>query len=142
MKTFYTAQKCTECLSSSSVNNSTEDEKITDFSMSEMAVPADGELTTEDSDDEIVDFEDMDQPTRRKLMRRLRETPFKRRQSGSPYEPGSELDVAWRSAVEKPRPDRRLKKLGGQRLPLRLPVCWQMRCCVRLRFQRFRPFRC
>ncbi|MCU8644600.1 replication protein, partial [Escherichia coli] len=64
MKTFYTAQKCTECLSSSSVNNSTEDEKITDFSMSEMAVPADGELTTEDSDDEIVDFEDMDQPTR------------------------------------------------------------------------------
>ncbi|ECF3117397.1 replication endonuclease [Salmonella enterica subsp. enterica serovar Newport] len=85
----------------SSVNNSTEDEKITGFSLSEMAVPADGELKTEDSDDEIVDFEDMDQPTRRKLMRRLRETPFKRRQSGSPYEPGSELDVAWRSAVEK-----------------------------------------
>ncbi|EKK2105829.1 replication endonuclease, partial [Salmonella enterica] len=85
----------------SSVNNSTEDEKITDFSLSEMAVPADGELKTEDSDDKIVDFENMDQPTRRKLMRRLRETPFKRRQSGSPYEPGSELDVAWRSAVEK-----------------------------------------
>ncbi|EAT6269087.1 replication protein [Salmonella enterica] len=56
---------------------------------------------TEESEEEIVDFENMDQPTRRKLMRRLREAPFKRQQSGSPYEPGSELDVAWRSAVEK-----------------------------------------
>ncbi|EBV0059282.1 replication protein, partial [Salmonella enterica subsp. enterica serovar Javiana] len=53
---------------------------------------------TEESEEEIVDFENMDQPTRRKLMRRLREAPFKRQQSGSPYEPGSELDVAWRSA--------------------------------------------
>ncbi|QLZ62252.1 replication protein [Citrobacter freundii] len=94
MKTFYTAQKCTECLSSSSVNNSTEDEKITDFS-------PDVEGMTEESEEEIVDFENMDQPTWRKLMRRLREAPFKTRQSGSPYELGSELDVAWRSAVEK-----------------------------------------
>ncbi|HHN5379130.1 TPA: replication protein [Escherichia coli] len=94
MKTFYTAQKCTECLSSSSVNNSTEDEKNTDFS-------PDVEGMTEDSEEEIVDFENMDQSTRRKLMRRLRETPFKRQQSGSSYEPGSELDAAWRSAVEK-----------------------------------------
>lgn len=78
----------------SSVNNSTEDEKITDFS-------PDVEGMTEESEEEIVDFENMDQPTRRKLMRRLHETPFIRQQSGSPYELGSELDVAWRSAVEK-----------------------------------------
>lgn len=78
----------------SSVNNSTEEEKITDFSPNV-------EGMTEESDDEIVDFENMDQPTRRKLMRRLREIPFKRQKSGSPYEPGSELDVAWRSAVDK-----------------------------------------
>lgn len=78
----------------SSVNNSTEEEKITDL-------PPDVEAMTEGSEEEIVDFESMDQPTRRKLMRRLRETPFKRQQSGSPYESGSELDVAWRSAVEK-----------------------------------------
>lgn len=78
----------------SSVNNSTEDEKITDFSPGVEGI-------TEESEEEIVDFENMDQPTRRKLIRRLREAPFKRRHSGSPYEPGSELDVAWRSAVEK-----------------------------------------
>ncbi|WP_409255714.1 replication endonuclease [Lelliottia nimipressuralis] len=78
----------------SSVNNSTEGEKITDF------LP-DVEAMTEESEEEIFDFDNMDVPTRRRLMRRLRETPFKRPQSGSPYEPGSELDVAWRSAVEK-----------------------------------------
>lgn len=78
----------------SSVNSSTEDEKITDFSPGVEGI-------TEESEEEIVDFENMDQPTRRKLKRRLREAPFKRRQSGSPYELGSELDVAWRSAVEK-----------------------------------------
>lgn len=78
----------------SSVNNSTEDEKITDF-------PPDVEAMTEESEEEIFDFDNMDLPTRRRLMRRLRETPFKRPQRGSPYEPGSELDVAWRSAVEK-----------------------------------------
>ncbi|WET40533.1 replication endonuclease [Citrobacter enshiensis] len=78
----------------SSVNNSTEDEKITDLS-------PDVEAMTEGSEEEIVDFESMDQPTRRRLMRRLRETPFKRQQSGSPYYPGSDLDVAWRDAVEK-----------------------------------------
>ncbi|WP_239043375.1 hypothetical protein, partial [Citrobacter freundii] len=78
----------------SSVNNSTEAEKITNFS-------PDVEDMTEESEEEIVDFENLDQSTRRKLMRRLRETPFKRQKSGSPYELGSELDAAWRSAVEK-----------------------------------------
>ncbi|MER2896420.1 hypothetical protein ABTZ60_26040, partial [Escherichia coli] len=56
----------------SSVNNSTEDEKITDFSPGVEGI-------TEESEEEIVDFENMDQPTRRKLIRRLREAPFKRR---------------------------------------------------------------
>ncbi|STI85160.1 Uncharacterised protein [Escherichia coli] len=36
---------------------------------------------------------------------------------------------------KKPRPDRWLIKPGGQRLPLRLPVCWLMRRCVWLRFR-------
>ncbi|MCU7782240.1 replication endonuclease [Lelliottia amnigena] len=78
----------------SSVNNSTEDKKITDF-------PSDVETMTEESEEEIFDFDNLDLPSRRRLMRRLRETPFKRPQCGSPYEPGSELDVAWRTAVEK-----------------------------------------
>lgn len=78
----------------SSVNNSTEDEKINDL-------PSDEEAMTEESEEEIFDFDNMDLATQRRLMRRLRETPFKRPQSGSPYEPGSELDVAWKSAIEK-----------------------------------------
>ncbi len=78
----------------SSVNNSTEDEKINDF-------PPDVEAMTEESEEEITDFENMDATTRRKLLRRLRETPFRLAKPGSPYEPGSELDVAWRAAVEK-----------------------------------------
>lgn len=77
----------------SSVNNSTEDEKITDF-------PPDVEAMTEESEEEIFDFDNMDLPTRRRLMRRLRETPFKRPQSGSPYEQGSDLDIVWRGSVE------------------------------------------
>lgn len=76
----------------SSVNNSTEDEKITDF-------PPDVEAMTEESEEEIFDFENMDLPTRRRLMRRLRETPFKRQNIGSPYEQGCELDNVWRDAV-------------------------------------------
>lgn len=75
----------------SSVNNSTEDGKITDL-------PPDVEAMTEESEEEIFDFDNMDQPARRRLMRRLRETPFKRPQSGSPYEPGSDLDVMWSEA--------------------------------------------
>lgn len=78
----------------SSVNNSTEAEKITDF-------PPDVEAVTEEPEEEITDFENMDATKKRKLMRRLRETPFRREKPGSPYEPGSELDVAWRAAVEK-----------------------------------------
>jgi Bacteriophage replication gene A protein (GPA). len=78
----------------SSVNNSTEDEKITDFS-------PDVEDVTDDSEEEMVDFENMDAATRRKLVRRLRETPVRRVKNDSPYDPGSELDVAWRAAVEK-----------------------------------------
>lgn len=78
----------------SSVNNSTEDEKITDF------LP-DVEAMTEESEEEIFDFDNMDVPTRRRLMRRLREEPFKRLQSRSPYELGSDLDIAWSSVVEK-----------------------------------------
>lgn len=49
----------------------------------------------------MVDFENMDAATRRKLVRRLRETPVRRVKTDSPYDPGSELDVAWRAAVEK-----------------------------------------
>lgn len=78
----------------SSVNNSTGVEKINDL-------PTDVESMTEESEEEITDFENMDTATRRKLIRRLRETPFRREKPGSPYEPGSELDVAWRAAVEK-----------------------------------------
>ncbi|MCK0948661.1 replication endonuclease [Enterobacter hormaechei subsp. steigerwaltii] len=78
----------------SSVNNSTEDEKITDL-------PPDVEGMTEDSAEEMVDFENMDAATRRKLVRRLREMPVRRVKTGSPYDPGSDLDVAWRAAVEK-----------------------------------------
>ncbi|HAS1014279.1 replication endonuclease [Enterobacter roggenkampii] len=78
----------------SSVNNSTEDEKITDFA-------PDVEDVTDDSEEEMVDFENMDAATRRKLVRRLRETPVRRVKTDSPYDPGSELDVAWRAAVEK-----------------------------------------
>lgn len=78
----------------SSVNNSTNGEEMTDFTLVD-------NVMTEESEEEMVDFENMDQPTRRRLIRRLRVKPFKRRQSGSPYEAGSELDVSWRSAVEK-----------------------------------------
>jgi hypothetical protein len=78
----------------SSVNNSTEDEKITDLS-------PDVEEVTDDSEEEMVDFERMDAATRRKLVRRLLDTPVRRVKSDSPYDPGSELDVAWRAAVEK-----------------------------------------
>ncbi|MEL1256905.1 replication endonuclease [Enterobacter hormaechei] len=92
----------------SSVNNSTEDEKNTDFpplggasAGSEMTVPADVEGMTDDPEEEMVDFENMDAATRRKLVRRLRETPVRKVKTDSPYDPGSELDVAWRAAVEK-----------------------------------------
>jgi hypothetical protein len=77
----------------SSVNNSTEVEKNTNFS-------SDVEAMVEESGEEIFDFDNMDPAKRRRLMRRLRETPFKSQQSGSPYEPGSELDVTWRTIVE------------------------------------------
>lgn len=56
---------------------------------------------TEESDEEEIDFEAMEPAQRRRLIRRLRETPFKRTPAGSPYDPGSELEVAWRAAVEK-----------------------------------------
>lgn len=59
------------------------------------------EDVTDDSEEEIVDFENMDAATRRKLVRRLRETPVRRMKTDSPYDPGSEMDVAWRAAVEK-----------------------------------------
>jgi len=77
----------------SSVNNSTEDEKITDFLPLEMTVPAGVE--------EVIDFEVMEPAQRRRLMRRLRETPFKRTPIDSPYDLGSDLYVAWLAAVEK-----------------------------------------
>ncbi|EHU9029583.1 TPA: replication endonuclease [Escherichia coli] len=80
----------------SSVNNSTDGEEMTDFTPIE-------DVMTEESEEEIVDFETMDPAARRRLMRRLRETPFRRHQSGSPYESGSDLDIAWRGAVEKTR---------------------------------------
>ncbi|OAT26555.1 phage replication protein [Buttiauxella ferragutiae ATCC 51602] len=78
----------------SSVNNSTEDKKITDL------MPFD-EAMTEESEEGITDFEAMDDATRRRLLRRLRETPPARPKNGSPYTPGSDLDIAWRQAVEK-----------------------------------------
>lgn len=78
----------------SSVNNSTEDEIITDFSPS-------GEVRTENSDDEIFDFDSMTEAQRRKLWKRLREMPPPRRNVATPYPPGSDLDIAWRDAAEK-----------------------------------------
>lgn len=78
----------------SSVNNSTEDEKITDFSPR-------GEVRTENSDDEIFDFDSMTEAQRRKLWKRLREMPPPRRTVATPYPPGSDLDIAWRDAAEK-----------------------------------------
>lgn len=78
----------------SSVNNSTGDEKTTDL------MPV-AEVMTEDYEEEIADFEAMDDATRRRLLRRLRDTPSERPKNRSPYTPDSELDVAWREAVEK-----------------------------------------
>lgn len=78
----------------SSVNNSTEDEKINDFS-------PDDEVRTENSDDEIFDFDSMTDSQRRKLWKRLREAPPPRRNVDPPYPPGSDLDVAWRAAAQK-----------------------------------------
>ncbi|MGX5075779.1 replication protein [Enterobacter mori] len=78
----------------SSVNNATEDEKITDFSPR-------GEVRTENSDDEIFDFDSMTEAQRRKLWKRLREMPPPRRTVATPYPPGSDLDIAWRDAAEK-----------------------------------------
>ncbi|CAH6582173.1 hypothetical protein AI2935V1_1912 [Citrobacter freundii] len=78
----------------SSVNNSTEDEKITDFS-------SEGEVRTENSDDEISDFDSMTDSQRRKLWKRLRQAPPTRRNVDPPYHPGSDLDVAWQAAAQK-----------------------------------------
>lgn len=78
----------------SSVNNSTDGEEMTNFA------PAD-DVMTEGSEEEIVDFETMDPVVRRRLILRLRKMPFKRSKPGSPYESGSELDVAWLAAVKK-----------------------------------------
>ncbi|HAV1522162.1 TPA: replication endonuclease [Enterobacter hormaechei subsp. steigerwaltii] len=80
----------------SSVNNSTEVEKINDFA-------SNVEGMTENIEDENLDFDIMDAQTRRNLMQRLRDTSFKRYQNRSPYEPGSEMDLAWQCAVEKVR---------------------------------------
>jgi hypothetical protein len=80
----------------SSVNNSTDDEKNTDL------MPA-AEAMTDESEEEITDFEAMDDATRRRLLRRLREAPPERPKNDSPYIPGSDLDVAWRAAVDKTR---------------------------------------
>lgn len=78
----------------SSVNNSTEDEKITDFS-------SEDEIRTENSDDEIFDFDSMTDSQRRKLWKRLRQAPPTRRNVDPPYHPGSDLDVAWQAAAQK-----------------------------------------
>ncbi|PPZ33150.1 replication endonuclease [Escherichia coli] len=78
----------------SSVNNSTEDEKITDFS-------SEDEIRTENSDDEIYDFDSMTDSQRRKLWKRLRQAPPTRRNVDPPYHPGSDLDVAWQAAAQK-----------------------------------------
>lgn len=78
----------------SSVNNSTEDEKITDFS-------SEDEVRTENSDDEIFDFDSMTDSQRRKLWKRLRQAPPTRRNVDPPYHPGSDLDVAWQAAAQK-----------------------------------------
>ncbi|MBX8837528.1 replication endonuclease [Enterobacter sp. Y17] len=75
----------------SSVNNSTEVEKISDFASGV-------EDVTDDSEEEMVDFENMDAATRRKLMQRLRDTPFKKHSTDTPYELGSDLELTWRSA--------------------------------------------
>ncbi len=76
----------------SSVNNSTEDEKIT-------YLPSDVKAMTEEPEEEMFDFDNMDSSTRHRLMRRLRNAPLNSKKSGSPYEPGSDLDNIWRSAV-------------------------------------------
>ncbi|WP_047368750.1 replication endonuclease, partial [Enterobacter bugandensis] len=80
----------------SSVNNSTEVEKINNFAPNV-------EGMTENIEDENLDFDIMDTQTRRILMQRLRDTSFKRYQNRSPYELGSEMDIAWQFAVEKVR---------------------------------------
>ncbi|HDR2618771.1 TPA: replication endonuclease [Enterobacter asburiae] len=80
----------------SSVNNSTEVEKINNFAPNV-------EGMTENIEDENLDFDIMDTQTRCILMQRLRDTSFKRYQNSSPYEPGSEMDIAWQFAVEKVR---------------------------------------
>lgn len=78
----------------SSVNNSTEDQKTNSLRLHE-------EGMTEDREEEITDFDSMDDAQRRRLLRRLREIPPARHKNESPYVPGSELDVAWRVAVDR-----------------------------------------
>lgn len=78
----------------SSVNNSTDDQKIDVFEAFEEAM-------TEDQEEEITDFDSMTDKQRRGLWRRLREAPRIRQKNDSPYTPGSDLDVAWRVAADK-----------------------------------------
>lgn len=78
----------------SSVNNSTEDQKTNSLRLHE-------EGMTEDREEEITDFDSMDDAQRRRLLRRLREIPPARHKNESPYVLDSELDVAWRVAVDR-----------------------------------------
>lgn len=56
---------------------------------------------TEDLEEEITDFDSMDDAQRRRLLRRLREIPPACHKNESPYVPDSELDFAWRVAVDR-----------------------------------------